>query len=182
MGVPIFHFHDSNIKRTAILVKTHVQQSFFAQKKTTTKPIVKPARLEPPPTSRPEMAVDKCYIYSTEEKKDNLVQKTETLMEYGGSSIRARIIITKTNYDPAEKMKADKEGYIYAQPSTKQFIEGKYTLENNTLHFAPDKSDKYEKRIFKLVNKPKSKTLDYMKDENNNILKEGSCTEPMVSL
>ena len=155
---------------------------FFAQKKTTTKPIVKPARLEPPPTSRPEMAVDKCYIYSTEEKKDNLVQKTETLMEYGGSSIRARIIITKTNYDPAEKMKADKEGYIYAQPSTKQFIEGKYTLENNTLHFAPDKSDKYEKRIFKLVNKPKSKTLDYMKDENNNILNEGSCAEPMVSL
>ena len=34
MGVPIFHFHDSNIKRTAILGKTHVQQSFFAQKKT----------------------------------------------------------------------------------------------------------------------------------------------------
>ena len=34
MGVPIFHFHDSNIKRTAILRKTHVQQSFFAQKKT----------------------------------------------------------------------------------------------------------------------------------------------------
>ena len=34
MGVPIFHFHDSNIKRTAILGKTHVQQSFFEQKKT----------------------------------------------------------------------------------------------------------------------------------------------------
>ena len=34
MGVPIFHFHDSNIKRTAILGKNHVQQSFFAQKKT----------------------------------------------------------------------------------------------------------------------------------------------------
>ena len=34
MGVPIFHFHDSNIKRTAILGKTHVQQSFFVQKKT----------------------------------------------------------------------------------------------------------------------------------------------------
>ena len=34
MGVPIFHFHDSNIKRTAILGKTHVEQSFFEQKKT----------------------------------------------------------------------------------------------------------------------------------------------------
>ena len=34
MGVPIFHFHNSNIKRTAILGKTHVEQSFFAQKKT----------------------------------------------------------------------------------------------------------------------------------------------------
>ena len=32
MGVPIFHFHDSNIKRTAILGKTHVEQSFFVQK------------------------------------------------------------------------------------------------------------------------------------------------------
>ena len=33
MGVPIFHFHDSNIKRTAILGKTHVEQSFFTQKR-----------------------------------------------------------------------------------------------------------------------------------------------------
>ena len=33
MGVPIFHFHNSNIKRTAILGKTHVEQSFFAQKR-----------------------------------------------------------------------------------------------------------------------------------------------------
>ena len=32
MGVPIFHFHNLNIKRTAILGKTHVEQSFFAQK------------------------------------------------------------------------------------------------------------------------------------------------------
>ena len=34
MGVPVFHFHNSNIKRTAIPGKTHVQQSFFVQKKT----------------------------------------------------------------------------------------------------------------------------------------------------
>lgn len=174
---------NSNIMKNLFIIITLLLGSFtFAQKKTTTKPIVKPAPLESPKVNYPKEAVDKCYIYTAEEKKDNLVQKTETLMEYGGSSIRARIIVTKTNYDPAEKIKADKEGYIYTQPSTIQFIEGKYNLENNTLHFTPDKADKFEKRTFKLVNKPKSKTLDYMKDENNNILKEGSCKEPVISL
>ena len=57
---------------------------FFAQKKTTTKPIDKPAPFMHPKVNYPKEAVDKCYIYTPEEKKDNLVQKTETLMEYGG--------------------------------------------------------------------------------------------------
>lgn len=41
----------------------------FAQKKTTTKPIVKPAPLESPKVNYPKEAVDKCYIYTAEEKK-----------------------------------------------------------------------------------------------------------------
>lgn len=169
--------------KNIFLVTTLLLSSFtMAQKKTTTKKIVRTAPLEPPVAKRLEEAKDKCYVYATQEKKDNKVYKKESLLEYGGSSIRARIIITTSEYDDGKKTEAEDTDRISGQSSQMQIIHGTFTLDKNTVHFTPDKIDKYEKRTFQLVNKPKSKTLDYVKDENNNIWKEGSCMEPMISL
>jgi len=169
--------------KNIFLVTTLLLGSFtMAQKKTTTKKIVRPAPLEPPVAKKLEEAKDKCYIYPTREKKGNMVYNKESLLEYGGSSIRARIIITTSEYDAVKKKEVEDSGRIFGHPSQMQIIYGTFTLDKNTVHFTPDETDKYEKRTFQLVNKPKSKTLDYVKDENNNIWKEGSCKEPMISL
>ena len=169
--------------KNIFLVTTLLLGSFtMAQKKTSKKKIVPPEILEPPVAEPLEERKDKCYIYPTQEKKDNMVYTKSSMLEYGGSYVRARMIITTSEYDASKKKEVEDSGRIFGHPSQIQIIQGTFTLDKNTVHFTPDKTDKYEKRTFQLVNKPKSTTPDYVKDEKNNIWKEGPCLEPMISL
>lgn len=157
----------------------------FGQKKTAKKqsvpPIVKPAPIETPKIEQPISYDDeeKCFIYTKDEKKDNLVYNTEKLLKYGWASNNARIIITSYNYDPVEKQKAESSGDILGYPIKTQYIDGKYRIEKNTVFFTPDKTDKSDNQNFQLIYQ--SKKLHHAIDNQNNILTKIKCPEQSIS-
>lgn len=157
----------------------------FGQKKMAKKesvpPIVKPAPVKEQIIEKPIFYdnEEKCFIYTTEEKKDNLVYHTEKLLKYGWASNNARIIITTYNYDPVEKQKTESSGDILGYPIKTQYIDGKYRIEKNTVFFTPDKADKFDKQNFQLIYK--SKTLDHAIDNQDNILKKVKCSQQSIS-
>jgi len=162
----------------------------LGQKKKSTKmappPVVAP-KINPPATKKaPDFTywnnAAKCYIYRTEEKKDSLVYVTENLLEYGWVASNARMIITTYSFDPIKKQQVEKDGYIYGQSKTMQYIDGEFALEKGNLTFTPNKKDKFDVRHFKLVYKPKTQKVNYIKDENDRPYKIGDCPVPTVSL
>lgn len=157
------------------------------KKKTSTKPIVPPPVIQRVPEEKaPELVrtpseTEKCYVYKTETQKDSRVFVTENLFEYGWAHTNARLVITKYDYDFVKKKQAEKNGYVYAQSQTRKFIEGDFTIDNKILTFTPDKKED-EKRIFKLLYKPNSKSVDHLEDKDKNKYIIGDCLQPTVSL
>lgn len=144
----------------------------------------KPTPIPPPPKPAKvsEQKSEKCFLYTTEERKDALVYVTENLLEYGWAGSNARMIITTFNYDPLKKEKVEKEGYVYAQSKSMQFINGSYKIEKDILSFSPEKPDKFKQRRFKIYYKAKTKNEAYLEDEAKHPFKPGKCLEPMVSM
>ena len=157
----------------------------FGQQNKTKKapPITPPKLISPPEVKIPEYPSEddskKCFVYTTEEQKDSRVYVTESLLEYGWASTNARIIITTYDYDPAKKQE-NEDAYIFSK--SLEFIEGDFKIENGKLGFMPEKSDKYQKQIFRLINKSKSKTIEYLEDEKKHQYKEGECLQPTISI
>lgn len=157
------------------------------QKKTKKAPQITPPKILPPPeVKEPKyLGADnskKCFIYKSQEQKDSLIYITENLLEYGWAGSNARFVITTYNYDVAKKSQMEKDGQIYAQSQRLRYIDGKYTIQKNNLTFTPDKAENYENRTFKIVYKPKTQKVDYLKDEGSHQYKKGKCDEPVISL
>ncbi|RKE56080.1 hypothetical protein [Sphingobacterium detergens] len=122
----------------------------------------------------------RCFIYKVEERKDSLLYVSSNLLEYGWAGDNARMVISSYNYDPIKKKEAEQKGYVLLEEKNMQFINGSYKTEKDVLIFTPEKEDRFEKRTFKLVYKPKTNKVDYLKDEKNNKYIAGDCQEPIL--
>lgn len=176
------------MKNTTIIFALLISSFAFGQKKKPSKPIGPPPVIQHAPEEkvpeivRTETETEKCFVYNTEYQKDSRIFVTENLFEYGWAGSNARLIITKYDYDFVKKKETEKEGYVYAQTKTSQFIEGDFKIENKILTFSPNKKDKFEKRTFKLFYKSNSKNVDYLEDQDKNKFAVGACLQPSVSL
>jgi len=123
-----------------------------------------------------------CFVFNFEEKKDSLLYVSKSLLEYGWAGDNARMVITSYNYDPVKKKEVEKDGKMLLFHEEKmQFINGSYKFEQDLLIFTPEKTDRFEKRTFRLIYKTKTKKVDYLQDEKNNKYVSGGCQEAMVS-
>ena len=175
------------MKNLIILTALSVGSLVFGQKKKSAKaPPIKEPTYYPVPEVKEynyeEHNSEKCFIYKTEETKNSVVYVTENLLQYGGATDNARMVITTYNYDSSKKQQTEKDGRIYSQSESLKYINGKSNLEKGNLNFTPDKKDKFQTRHFKVVYKPKTQKVDFLKDENNHPYKEGKCPEPTISL
>ena len=138
------------------------------------------------PKIEPKSDQVNCFLYVNESSTDTLVSITENLLEYGWNNDLARMVISNFNYDPKIKKKLEKEGKTLNYTKTSQFINGSFSLEKGILTFIPDKDEANkinmvnENKIFRIILKPKSKNINYLKDENGNKYSKGECLEPII--
>lgn len=147
----------------------------------------KPVKLTPPKITRTEINMaetKKCFVNITKEQEnDSMLLETKSILEYDESyNNNARIVISSKKYDPVKDQQAKKEGNYIVWLETLQYIDGSYKIEKGIFKFTPKKLDNYGIRTFKLVYKPKTKKLDYLKDNENNKYVVGDCPEPIVSV
>jgi len=169
-----------------LIISTHL--FVFGQqkksKKNTIPPPIKKKEYSIPEAIRIEDIVreqtEKCFVYKIEEKKDSLLYVSNSLLEYGWAGDNARMVITSYHYDPVKKKEAEQKGYVLLEEKDMQFINGSYKAEKNLLIFTPDKLERFEKRIFRLVYRQKTKEIDYLEDEKSNKYVPGDCPEPIV--
>ncbi|WP_367330604.1 hypothetical protein [Sphingobacterium multivorum] len=142
--------------------------------------------IDPPEAKRIEdldlVPMAKCFVYKTEERKDSLLFIIENLLEYGLAGDNARMVITSYSYDPAKKAAAKNKGEVLVEEKSMKFVNGSCKIHNDVLVFTPEKLEKFKVRTFGLIYKPKSKKIDYLKDEESNKFVPGDCLEPTVSL
>lgn len=175
------------MKNTLIMLSVFIAGFAMGQKKKSTK--------TPPPFISPKIVVlkkhtleikdpesEKCFTYKTEIQKDGLTYSTENLLEYGWAADNARMVIITYNYDPVKKAEVEKSGYIYSVPQSMQFIDGDFVIEKDNLIFTPSKSNKFEKRFFKLIYKSKTKKIDHLEDEKKSFFKASDCLQPSVMM
>ena len=145
-----------------------------------------PKEEPPPPPPAPSSSTisetENCFLFRQEESKDSLVYVTENLLEYGWNGDNARMLISSSNYDPVKKQEAEKQGMRLMQTETVQYIDGTFKIVKGILTFEPMKTEISERRTFKLIFKPKTRKIDYLRDENGNKYNKGKCPENTISV
>ncbi len=48
--------------------------------------------------------------------------------------------------------------------------------------FTPDKSETFEKQVFRMNFEAETKKVSFLTNETNNILQKGDCFEPIISM
>ncbi|WCM42676.1 hypothetical protein MG290_03080 [Flavobacterium sp. CBA20B-1] len=168
------------MKKLLFILALFVSTAAFGQQKKSVNEKSVPAPLPeqfPELKDLPANEEKRCFNFQSEEQIENWIYITNTILEYDipGSEVTMNVITS--DYDIVRKKKAERQGDLIAPNVTVQIINGKYEIEKNTLAFRPNKSDKFDALIFKLVYNANTQKLDHLIDEKNNKFTSAECID-----
>lgn len=187
-----------NLKSLKKLDRLFINKSFYAKNKSKIKALlpagckVNPAPMLPPPIIEPKNFendnsenIAKCFVNVAETATANKVEILETLIEFGYSTDRARLVTTTTLHEGEnirQKIEdAKKEGMQIVAEMSVELIDGTFSIEKNVLTFKGEDSKKI--KTFKITYKQKTKVIQQLTEiSTSQIYKTGPCFAPMPSI